>query len=52
MTDGQKHAFEEKWEIDFSFGIKDLCRFRRQRVHAARFGWGCFSGLSRSKSRL
>jgi len=28
MTDGQKHAFEEKWEIDFSFGIKDLCRFR------------------------
>ncbi len=28
MTDTQKHAFEEKWEIDFSFGIKDLCRFR------------------------
>ncbi len=28
MTDGQKHIFEEKWEIDFSFGIKDLCRFR------------------------
>ncbi|MBZ5499278.1 MAG: type IV pilus twitching motility protein PilT [Acidobacteriia bacterium] len=28
MTDGQKHAFEEKWEFDFSFGIKDLCRFR------------------------
>ena len=28
MTDGQKHNFEEKWEIDFSFGIKDLCRFR------------------------
>jgi twitching motility protein PilT len=28
MTDGQKHSFEEKWEIDFSFGIKDLCRFR------------------------
>ncbi len=28
MTDGQKHLFEEKWEIDFSFGIKDLCRFR------------------------
>ena len=24
----QKHAFEEKWEYDFSFGIKDLCRFR------------------------
>jgi len=28
MTDTQKHAYEEKWEIDFSFGIKDLCRFR------------------------
>ena len=28
MTDGQKHIFEETWEIDFSFGIKDLCRFR------------------------
>lgn len=28
LTDTQKHQFEEKWEIDFSFGIKDLCRFR------------------------
>jgi twitching motility protein PilT len=28
MTDSQKHQFEEKCEIDFSFGIKDLCRFR------------------------
>jgi twitching motility protein PilT len=28
MTDTQKHAYEEAWEIDFSFGIKDLCRFR------------------------
>ncbi len=28
MTDNQKHKFEEKWEVDFSFGIKDLCRFR------------------------
>jgi len=28
MTDTQKHSFEEKWEFDFSFGIKDLCRFR------------------------
>ena len=28
MTDSQKHLFEEKWEIDFSFGLKDLCRFR------------------------
>src|SRR5512136_569575 len=28
LNDSQKHSFEEKWEIDFSFGIKDLCRFR------------------------
>jgi twitching motility protein PilT len=28
MTDSQKHQFEENWEIDFSFGLKDLCRFR------------------------
>jgi twitching motility protein PilT len=28
MTDSQKHGFEEKLEFDFSFGIKDLCRFR------------------------
>ncbi|MDR1727565.1 MAG: type IV pilus twitching motility protein PilT [Acidobacteriota bacterium] len=28
MTDSQKHQFEERWEIDFSFGITGLCRFR------------------------
>jgi twitching motility protein PilT len=28
MTDSQKHSYEEKLEFDFSFGIKDLCRFR------------------------
>jgi twitching motility protein PilT len=28
MTDSQKHRFEEQWEIDFSFGIAGLCRFR------------------------
>jgi len=28
MTDSQKHQFEETWEIDFSFGIKSLSRFR------------------------
>jgi twitching motility protein PilT len=33
MTDSQKHLFEEKWEIDFSFGIKDLCRFRANVFH-------------------
>ena len=28
MTEKQKHRFEERWEIDFSFGIAGLCRFR------------------------
>ncbi len=28
MTDEQKFRFEENQEIDFSFGIKDLARFR------------------------
>ncbi len=28
MTDQQKHMFEENLELDFSFGIKDLARFR------------------------
>lgn len=28
LTDSQKHSFEEENELDFSFGIKGLCRFR------------------------
>ena len=28
LTDSQKHMFEENKELDFSFGIKGLCRFR------------------------
>jgi twitching motility protein PilT len=28
ITDNQKHQFEEKKELDFSFGIKGLSRFR------------------------
>src|SRR6266478_4134800 len=28
MTDAQKHRFEENLELDFSFGIKGLARFR------------------------
>ncbi len=28
MTDAQKHRFEEDLELDFSFGIKGLARFR------------------------
>jgi twitching motility protein PilT len=28
LTDKQKRIFEEKWELDFSFGLKELGRFR------------------------
>ena len=28
MTDAQKQAFEDKWELDFSFCIRELSRFR------------------------
>jgi pilus retraction protein PilT len=28
LTDAQKHRFEEDWELDFSFGIKGLARYR------------------------
>jgi len=28
MTDAQKHRFEEDFELDFSFGLKGLARFR------------------------
>ncbi|MGH9511063.1 MAG: type IV pilus twitching motility protein PilT [Terriglobales bacterium] len=28
MTDAQKHRFEESFELDFSFGLKGLARFR------------------------
>ena len=33
MTDAQKHRFEEMWEIDFSFGLEDVCRFRANVFH-------------------
>jgi twitching motility protein PilT len=28
LTDMQKHRFEENWELDFSFGMENLGRFR------------------------
>jgi len=28
LTDAQRHKFEEEYELDFSFGIKGLSRFR------------------------
>ena len=30
LTDAQKHRFEENLELDFSFGVKGLSRFRAQ----------------------
>lgn len=28
LTDAQKHKFEENWELDFSFGMENMGRFR------------------------
>jgi pilus retraction protein PilT len=28
LTDAQKHRFEEEWELDFSFAVRGLSRFR------------------------
>src|SRR3954471_9845725 len=28
LTDTQKALFEEEWEVDLSFGVKNLARFR------------------------
>ncbi|MCK5221670.1 MAG: Flp pilus assembly complex ATPase component TadA, partial [Candidatus Aminicenantes bacterium] len=28
LSDNQKYKFEESWELDFSFGIKGVARFR------------------------
>ena len=36
MTDAQKHRFEEKLELDFSFGLKGSGTFPRQRLQSAR----------------
>lgn len=33
LTDAQKHRFEEDWELDFSFGIKGLARYRANVFH-------------------
>ena len=36
MTDAQKHRFEEDLELDFSFGLKGLARFRANVLQPAR----------------
>jgi len=49
MSDSQKHRFEESLELDFSFGLKGLARFRanvfNQRGASARsspsINWDC-----------
>jgi twitching motility protein PilT len=33
LTDSQKHRFEENLELDFSFGLKNLARFRGNIFH-------------------
>jgi twitching motility protein PilT len=33
LTDAQKHRFEENLELDFSFGIKNMARFRGNLFH-------------------
>jgi twitching motility protein PilT len=33
LTDAQKHRFEEDLELDFSFGIKNIARFRGNLFH-------------------
>jgi twitching motility protein PilT len=41
LTDAQKHRFEENLELDFSFGLKGMSRFRanlfNQKARSARF---------------
>jgi len=38
MTDSQKHRFEESLELDFSFGLKNLARFRGNVFNQPNFG--------------
>src|SRR5574337_1804383 len=33
LTDAQKHRFEENLELDFSFGVKSIARFRGNLFH-------------------
>ncbi len=42
MTDRQKGEFEKNLELDYSFEIKDLCRFRGNAFHQSRGAAGVF----------
>src|SRR5882762_7557720 len=37
LTDAQKHRFEENLELDFSFGLKNLARFKPNEKSSSRF---------------
>ena len=50
LTDTQKHRFEENLELDLSFGVKGLARFRGEQLHAARRGRRASTGRSRTRS--
>ena len=43
LTDAQKHRFEESLELDFSFGVKGVARFRANNFHQR----GAVSGVYR-----
>ncbi len=45
LTDAQKHRFEENLELDFSFGLKGMSRFRANLFNQTRCGR---RGLSRN----
>src|SRR6201987_6073708 len=42
LTDAQKHRFEENLELDFSFGLKNLARFRGNVFNQRGAGGGVF----------
>ena len=54
LTDAQKHRFEENLELDFSFGLKNLARFRGNCSISAARSVRCserFRGRSRASTR-
>ncbi len=42
MTDQQKHRLEEDWEVDFSFGLQGISRFRANVFNQRGATAGCF----------
>ena len=46
LTDAQKHRFEENLELDFSFGLKGMSRFRANLFNQKGAVGGSFSGNS------